>query len=312
MVSNLSSKKKIIWAIDVFEDDKVSRLNLISTLKHLSSQRPVSIEPVYVLTPTDSESNTEETELWIQHYRPSAEKVLKGVIDEISIEGLLPPVVITHSRPNREQTVKALINYAEDSNADCIIIGTHARQGLTRLFLGSFAETLLLYAKTPVLVVGPNAVRTQINHILFATDLSDKAHLIFENVLKIAIDLKAKITIFHSLNLSLSPLLQSGVSLMGGGWVTPPDFMGPAETEKQKLAEKWIALALEKGIIANYSLSMGEGSASQAILKDAELKSVGLIALAAESGAAEAAIIGSITRQVVREASCPVWVMRAK
>ncbi|MEO5970194.1 MAG: universal stress protein [Bdellovibrionia bacterium] len=312
MDSDLSSKKKIIWAIDAFEDDKVSRLNLILALKHLASQRPISIEPVYVLTPTDSESNTEETKLWLQHYRPSAEKVLKGVVDEISIDGLLPPIVITHSRPNREQTVQALANYAEDSNADWIIISTHARQGLTRLFLGSFAETLLLYAKTPVVVVGPRAVHTQINQILFATDLSDKANLIFENVLKIAVDLKAKITVFHSLSLSLSPLLQSGVSLMGGGWVTPPDFMGPVESEKQKLAEKWIARALEKGIIANYSLSMGEGSASQAILKEAEIKNIGLIALAAESGAAEAAVIGSITRQVVREAPCPVWVMRTE
>ena len=44
-------------------------------------------------------------------------------------------------------------NAAKDLNADLIVIGSHGRTGLKKLFLGSVAQSILSEGTTPVLVV---------------------------------------------------------------------------------------------------------------------------------------------------------------
>ncbi len=44
---------------------------------------------------------------------------------------------------------------AEEMNADVLVVGSHGRDGLSRLVLGSTAEKLMRHAPCPVLVVRP-------------------------------------------------------------------------------------------------------------------------------------------------------------
>ena len=68
-------------------------------------------------------------------------ELLKGV-PEVELS------VVQHPSPGR-----ALIEIAEDENADLVILGSHGRSGLTRAFLGSVAERVVRHAPCPVLVV---------------------------------------------------------------------------------------------------------------------------------------------------------------
>ncbi len=45
-----------------------------------------------------------------------------------------------------------VLEHAERENCDCIVMGTHARHGAKRLWLGSVAEYVLRHAPCPVLV----------------------------------------------------------------------------------------------------------------------------------------------------------------
>lgn len=47
----------------------------------------------------------------------------------------------------------AILHAAEDAGAELIALGTHGRRGLKRLMLGSVAETVLHWARVPVLTV---------------------------------------------------------------------------------------------------------------------------------------------------------------
>jgi universal stress protein A len=47
----------------------------------------------------------------------------------------------------------AIVEAADQENADLIVIGTHGRTGLTRLLMGSVAEAVVRRAKCPVLTV---------------------------------------------------------------------------------------------------------------------------------------------------------------
>lgn len=50
-------------------------------------------------------------------------------------------------------TVEAIMEYARSSGADLIVLGSHGRSGLPRLFIGSVAEGVIRNATIPVMVV---------------------------------------------------------------------------------------------------------------------------------------------------------------
>lgn len=50
-------------------------------------------------------------------------------------------------------TVESIIDYAKMNATDLLVIGSHGRTGLPRLFLGSVAEGVLRHAAIPVMVV---------------------------------------------------------------------------------------------------------------------------------------------------------------
>lgn len=52
---------------------------------------------------------------------------------------------------------KEILGTAEARHADLIVMGTHGRQGLPRLVLGSVAEKVVRLAHVPVLTVGTHA-----------------------------------------------------------------------------------------------------------------------------------------------------------
>jgi universal stress protein A len=47
----------------------------------------------------------------------------------------------------------AIVHAAEKEEADLIVMGTHGRSGLSRLLMGSVAETVIRKAKCPVLTI---------------------------------------------------------------------------------------------------------------------------------------------------------------
>jgi nucleotide-binding universal stress UspA family protein len=49
--------------------------------------------------------------------------------------------------------VAALVNYADQEEADLIVIGTRGRSGIGKMLLGSVASGVVTYAPCPVLVV---------------------------------------------------------------------------------------------------------------------------------------------------------------
>ncbi|WP_248896913.1 universal stress protein [Haloplanus halobius] len=48
---------------------------------------------------------------------------------------------------------RAIVEWAEDNDIDGIIIGSHGREGVTRVLLGSVAETVVRRSPVPVTVV---------------------------------------------------------------------------------------------------------------------------------------------------------------
>jgi len=61
------------------------------------------------------------------------------------------PVVRASADPAR-----AIIDFAKETHVDIIVVGTHGKGPVSRLFVGSVAEHVVRHAPCPVLVVRPN------------------------------------------------------------------------------------------------------------------------------------------------------------
>ncbi len=106
--------------------------------------------------------------------RNSAEN-LERILYNLGIEGISAQSKSIESN----SPAHAVVDLAQEVDADLIIVGTHSRHGLSKLMLGSCSEGIIRSATCPVLTIGPNAdpdpVDVNLHSILFATDLRHDA-----------------------------------------------------------------------------------------------------------------------------------------
>lgn len=108
---------------------------------------------VHVLTPVApivgegyvSPKTYEEIE---QSARAHGQKQLDGLIEKARKAGVRATGTLLQGMPH-DQVVRA----ARSKHADVIVMGTHGRSGIAKLFLGSVAERVVATAPCPVLTV---------------------------------------------------------------------------------------------------------------------------------------------------------------
>lgn len=83
----------------------------------------------------------------IQIMRDDGKRVLDDAL------ALCGPGIHVTSMTSEGDACEEILQIADSIHADLIVLGTHGRSGLPRLFLGSVAEGVLRRAHAPVLVV---------------------------------------------------------------------------------------------------------------------------------------------------------------
>jgi nucleotide-binding universal stress UspA family protein len=306
-------KRKIIWAVDAFLPEKDGHDHLLRTLRVMSEKLGATITPTYVLSPDQLNLSLDFTGPWIKQYKPAVEKSIRHIIEHSGLTNVTEPKIIVKDTPSLKNAAKSLSAFASSQGADLIVAGSQGRRGLSRLVVGSFAESLLMISKVPVLIVGPHAhALTDTQHILFPTDLGKASLASFLSLVDLAKDLRAKITLLHVIPNPIEPVIQSGVYLLGGGWVPVPMYLEKEIERHTKRAEEFAEKARKKGIEVSVKVDSTAKSVTQSVFDTAEAERTDWIAMAAESGPVSSALLGSIARQVVRNAPCPVWVLRSR
>ena len=70
---------------------------------------------------------------------------IKGILEEVDPEFRIATVT---GKPSRE-----IVSYAEENDISEIVIGSHGREGVSRVLLGNVAENVVRRAPTTVIVV---------------------------------------------------------------------------------------------------------------------------------------------------------------
>jgi nucleotide-binding universal stress UspA family protein len=214
---------------------------------------------------------------------------LERLRQEINAAG----IEATISLPEGHRPHIALLRLAEEHDTDLIVAGTHSRQGLERLVVGSTAEDLIRNSRCPVVTVGPHAAQPPdgplvFQRIIYATDFSAEA---------------AKAAVF-----ALSFAQDSGAHLYYCYVARPQET--PEERKSQDVIFK---AALQKMIPeSSYEWCTPEavvehGDAAESILELAERVHADLIILGARNASFWLTHVEhGLTPDLLAEATCPV------
>jgi universal stress protein A len=87
-------------------------------------------------------------EAWDQNVRAAANEKLDDLVAEAAGMGIQADRAVEAGFPE-----EAIVQAARDFDADLIVMGTHGRRGVSRMFLGSVAARVVATAPCPVLTV---------------------------------------------------------------------------------------------------------------------------------------------------------------
>ncbi len=141
-----------------------------------------------LLSPETWPTLADEEDKWVR----ASFKQLESQLQKLPHEVLMPIGKIA----------PALAQVIEERKIDLLVLGTHGRSGVGKLFLGSVAEEVFRRAPCPVLTVGPHVCskledEIHFQHILFATDFSDNSLAELAYAVSLAEEDQAKLTYLH-------------------------------------------------------------------------------------------------------------------
>lgn len=204
---------------------------------------------------------------------------------------------------------REIVSTARKVKADLVVVGTRGRTGLKRVFLGSTAEYVLRHSPCPVLTVrhlrpkkkgqlGAGALRFR--NILAPVDLLTPALPALRCAVNLAGHLPARLTLLHVVSPVTTParrpLEVSQRNL---------ELQQAAQAGLEKLARK------EAGALLPVPVLVSCGVAEHEILQAAKYSAADLIVLGTTGRRGlKRLLLGSTAEAVVRQASCPVLVVR--
>ncbi len=305
----MSSKMKsgrVIWAVDATAKESKLQVSTFKALSKILGPKQTSVEPVAVMGPLVEVPNASFAGYLVAQRNEIVQK-LKKMVAQLKDRRIMPPTILTRDGISTQGVVDELLDYAHFIKAELIAVGSHSRTGLNRLVLGSFAETLLLKSDIPVLVINPTTKQTKaVKHLLFATDFSDASHEAFEQVVALAAQLKARVTLYSKIEYFVPQTFE----LMKVSHYQ--DYLESDKADRKRRGQKWCALAAKSKVKAELVLDDRPAYIAEGIVDTAKKKKADLIALASCSGKLETALIGSVVRKVVRLAKEPVWIVHPK
>lgn len=297
---------KVDWAVDVLDEKKILSSGE-SLLKALSKTVQLKVEPVYVVRLSeqiDLASHGESRKTFLENVRDAMKRALKGV--QIPLE---EPVAILQRGVYLRSDVDALVSQAKRDHADAILVHTHARKGLNRFWMGSFAETLMHHCSVPILFMNPT-VKTpkQIKTVFYPTSISAHSKKGLFKAAEFARSINADLVIYNN--------VEYFVATPGLSFTEVMVFTGNIEKDlkgRKKTLDKWAQeIKARMRIKVKTIVDDSDIRVSDGINKFSKKIPNCMIAMEAQTGPVMSVLVGSTTRKVVREASVPVLVFSLK
>jgi nucleotide-binding universal stress UspA family protein len=212
--------------------------------------------------------------------------------------------VVDHAVLRDAAPAPAILHFASTNDVDMIVMGTHGRRGLSRLFLGSVAEEVVRLSPCPVLTVHAEANTKEpvIREILVPIDFSMHSRAALRQALTLAREFNATLDLLHVVEEPLHPPFYE----VGAGSIydAQPDIEVRVEKHLRQLYSE-----VADGVEARFHVRPGH--AAREIASFAAENGSSLIVTSTHGlTGIEHLLIGSVAERVTRMAPCPVLTVK--
>ena len=114
----------------------------------LARKHDAEIHVLFVVNTTYAGSGAVEATTTVESLRGAGDRVVAETVERITDEGVDAVGEVRDGEPYR-----VILDYADESDCDVIVMGTHGRRGLDRYLLGSVTEKVVRASDVPVLTV---------------------------------------------------------------------------------------------------------------------------------------------------------------
>ncbi len=290
---SLFAEQALPWALAI---GRAARSKVRLARVHESAALPISVEAARYFTSMDQAVRRSER----NYLREVAGRFRKSGGPGISSALLAGPVTDT------------LTHYVRDSRADLVVMTTHGRGPLQRLWLGSVADHLIRHLQVPTLLIRPRKRPLTAKHppaitrMIVPLDGSSLAEAALAPAAALARLLGMEILLLQAV-----PPLLVNIPPMGPRSI---GFYEQAMKLVQSEAEEYLQAITKRlnqeGLAASSRVVLGPEAAGT-ILEVARHSRVGLVAIATRGeGGIRRLALGSVADKVVRGAEIPVLVIR--
>lgn len=234
-------------------------------------------------------------------------RTLLAMVERFRLPGADVDTLIVESA---EATAR-ILERAEAFDADLVVTGSHGRSGVQRALLGSVVEALLHRCPRPVLVIPshldavPASTNITFSRIVCAVDFAAASVNALGHAFSIAEETDAKLTLLHVI--AMPPELTHAPE--------PPTYdVAPirAEAEAECLNKLRELIPGHATDYCTVETAVAEGGVSRQVLRVAADRHADLIVLGVHGrNAFDLAFFGSNSKDVIRQAHCPVLVVPA-
>lgn len=291
---------KALWAVEPFHQDSKQLSGLFRTLAQITGSKE-KIEAGFVVTRT-------EEHLYLALDVPPEKRFTSYPKEELMRALAAARVPLPKARVHlvdfpTYSTTKSVDRFFELANArkaELAALFTHAREGFSRLLVGSFAETAIHRSMIPLLLANPKTeFSPTIKRIVFASDFTESSKDHFQTVVSLCKQMNAKLHVFHAARLHYSAAMDEETAAV-------KKYRADVDRHIAWLKES----ASRQQITCEVHIKSDFEMTSTAALKLAKKLKADLIVVAAKSGPGAALMGGSITRQIIRASPKPVLVLK--
>lgn len=219
-------------------------------------------------------------------------------------------VPVRYRQVRRAAPAEAILAYADEHDADLIVMGTRGRQGVDRFLNASVAEEVVRRASCPTLTVrtggegeAAEAARPA-EHVLVPVDFSENARLQVAHAAALAEGSGAALHLLHIIEEAVFPTFYG----VDAGAPPASAVVARTETALQELADS-LAPVIPPGTPVRTHVRTGHPAPG--VVAFAEEHACALIVVATHGRTGlERFLMGSVAEQVVRTAPCPVFTVR--
>lgn len=209
-----------------------------------------------------------------------------------------PDIIVRTGNPSR-----IIMETAEDSQADLLIVGPHRKRGLRDVLEGTLAEKALAARCCPLLMVQQPARETY-NNVLLALDLSATSIPALRTSESLVIGPDTQATVVHA----YEPPYQG---MLGYAGVSEQDILAYGNSWRRSAAQDIRALLRKESTAPErYDVWIGESHPAPAILRAVELHRPDLLVLGTHARRRIGrALLGSVANRLLNLVDCDVLVV---